>query len=835
MRNILLIVAFISFSDIKSIESEIVIKQWKIAGPFLAAPGDGVIDYLTLQAGENHITPSDNQYFYSPLVKHGKLKWFTINTESEEASIEFKNADYPSVKQRYGQIATLAVTYAYGEINMEQTKRALIALSNVPSFYLNGKRYGGEPYSYNYVKIPAVLQKGTNKILLKLAGKGDLKFSFKFIPIETDITILSDYTKPDIIDGEIAKNLFFSASIVNTTEKWLNDIKIKIKKNKLFKEAVVELYPLAPYSIIKTPIDLEMYEPASIEDKNVNLDIDVMNKTSIVYSAAVPLDIKNNNDVIKKTFTSEIDSSVQYYSIRYPSDFNKDKKYGVIFTLHGAGVESDTHLSGHAQRSDVFIAAPTNRRPFGFDWQDIGRADFQEVYSIIMNTYNIDKSRVYLTGASMGGQGVWHIGLHSPSLFSSIAPNAAWTMYSLYMPDIFKRSAHFTPPKLSYIINRAQMDANNTYFLQNASNLPVILSHGSSDSIVPPVHPRIFQDLLKHYGYNIKYYEIENKPHTWKILRSDNSTLIESYDNPEVIDDLLRTTLNPYPKKVSFKLCDLTINNKFYWITVNEQENVFNDTAVNAEVEGAVIRLNTTNVASLTLNIPKELIDSDNIKIQWNDNNYSVTIDSDRTVELRQNNSRKAKRTSALYGSLKAVFFKPFVIVYGTNGSLKETELLIDNARQIAYMFWNIANGYTRIIADTAVDNSVIQNYNLILLGLPQRNAFTERIIKQLPISIDSKGISIGTQRLKKPLALNMIYPNPLNEEKYLALFAGTSLEMESLSLKFLPISSSNSAGDFIVYTKDVNTKGWGGVAAAGFFSTNWDFSNNDYYINTMN
>jgi predicted peptidase len=40
----------------------------------------------------------------------------------------------------------------------------------------------------------------------------------------------------------------------------------------------------------------------------------------------------------------------------------------------------------------------------------------------IMKTYAVDKSRVYLTGLSMGGYGTWSLGLAHPEKFAAIVP-----------------------------------------------------------------------------------------------------------------------------------------------------------------------------------------------------------------------------------------------------------------------------------------------------------------------------------------------------------------------------------------------------------------------------
>ena len=59
--------------------------------------------------------------------------------------------------------------------------------------------------------------------------------------------------------------------------------------------------------------------------------------------------------------------------------------------------------NSYRSKSWGYIVAPTNRRPFGFDWQSWGRLDALESLADAKLRYGIDPTRVYLTGHSMGG------------------------------------------------------------------------------------------------------------------------------------------------------------------------------------------------------------------------------------------------------------------------------------------------------------------------------------------------------------------------------------------------------------------------------------------------
>ena len=56
-----------------------------------------------------------------------------------------------------------------------------------------------------------------------------------------------------------------------------------------------------------------------------------------------------------------------------------------------------------------------------------GEADVFEAIEAVKRNYPIDDRRIVLRGFSMGGAGAWHLGLHHPSLWSSVEAGAGFT------------------------------------------------------------------------------------------------------------------------------------------------------------------------------------------------------------------------------------------------------------------------------------------------------------------------------------------------------------------------------------------------------------------------
>ncbi|MEL0179854.1 MAG: alpha/beta hydrolase, partial [Deltaproteobacteria bacterium] len=96
--------------------------------------------------------------------------------------------------------------------------------------------------------------------------------------------------------------------------------------------------------------------------EELNLKIRLV-KDDVLDETDFKLESKNLDQPHRVTFVSKIDHSVQYYSIRYPKNYDPQKSYGAIFSLHGAGVEASLLALQYSSKDWAFVITPTNRRP----------------------------------------------------------------------------------------------------------------------------------------------------------------------------------------------------------------------------------------------------------------------------------------------------------------------------------------------------------------------------------------------------------------------------------------------------------------------------------------
>lgn len=170
---------------------------------------------------------------------------------------------------------------------------------------------------------------------------------------------------------------------------------------------------IPPLSVRKVPFRMvgdSRTDQGKVEARLTLIHVEPVRSTSL-DQAELTIRVRTTQQTYKRTFLSEIDGSVQYYAVRPAQPMGDAADRPAMFlTLHGAGVEALGQASSYSAKSWGHVVAPTNRRKFGFDWEDWGRLDALEVLNLASRELNIDPSRIYLTGHSMGGHGTWSLG-----------------------------------------------------------------------------------------------------------------------------------------------------------------------------------------------------------------------------------------------------------------------------------------------------------------------------------------------------------------------------------------------------------------------------------------
>ena len=351
-------------------------------------------------------------------------------------------------------------------------------------FYVNGEPHGGDVYSTGAFFYPVKLRKGLNRFFFYTA-RGSLRPAIT-VPDRNDpnhtIARGADVTFPDWIKGE-TKPVWAAIPVANLGDQDADSVTITASTDG--GKVVTKGAPIPSGTIVKVPF---MMKPGT---KSTRLTVTYEFKGKAKKTEVFEIAIKSPRDTHKRTFLSKIDGSVQYFGVQ-PST-SPAAGQALFLSLHGASVEGIGQAAAYGQKTWGHIIAPTNRRPYGFDWEEVGRLDAIEVMDHASALFQTDPRRQYLTGHSMGGHGTWQIGAQFSDRFAAIAPCAGWISF-----DTYGGGGRFpTDTELGKVFNRAKSPSDTLGLKGNYSRLAIFALHGDADSTVPVSEPRRMREELK--------------------------------------------------------------------------------------------------------------------------------------------------------------------------------------------------------------------------------------------------------------------------------------------------------------------------------------------------
>lgn len=133
--------------------------------------------------------------------------------------------------------------------------------------------------------------------------------------------------------------------------------------------------------------------------------------------------------------TIEVEGKSYKYVVYVPPTYDPQKPAPAIISLNGAGecgTDGLKHITVglgsavmlNAERWPFIILFP-QKQTVNSNWEDED-AMVMAILEKAKKEYNIDSSRLYLTGLSQGGHGTWAIAAKHPDLFTAIAPICGW-------------------------------------------------------------------------------------------------------------------------------------------------------------------------------------------------------------------------------------------------------------------------------------------------------------------------------------------------------------------------------------------------------------------------
>ena len=851
-------------------------RDWLIIGGFPNPDGNGFdTDYFQANGGEANIFPKEGMT--QKLPNGITLEWKKY--ESPYNYINFfnilKNVEYSN-----------KVAYAYKNVQREKDGIVILSFGNNVGnkIWVNGKLIYSNKTDYtigenNQVEVDMV--KGENSIILKSVdggwtwgfwmrliepGKLSLAQDFQLSPsivkmaeknkliVKTDRTLNPEIQKIDVTvkvraaGGEVAaeKTVKRCDEVSFNTEDWdegVYDICLTSITNKgeivtaylyWYKgdaiQAAKELVASVPENPV-TPKEIVHVMLSELIFDRVGKDLSKIDSSQIsaLYSPLMEYEeLKNNSNVrengfVRLAYRDEVDNTPQFCRAYLPMNYDPEKKWPLVVNLHGYYGANPVYVkwwsieSRHMDLVDKFPVIDIEPHGRGnTSYTGIGEKDILKCIEMAKEKFNIDEDRIYLKGESMGGGGTWYVGTRHTDIFAAIAPvYGGWDYHVNMTEDQVSKMTEREIFNLEKSSSFAQADALLT--------TPVLVTHGSIDVSVNVNNSRYAVRMLQRWGYDIRYHEYPGYAHEG----------IPYVD--QVISWFLHHKKNSAPEKVRVRAAVLNSAHS-NWVKVLQRENPYSFIEAEAEVLiKNTIRLASENVLAVELTPPAELINPDEkVTVIWNVNDIREVEVKDGKIALFAKNYKPASidKNPEIEGPISHVTTTPFAVVIGTSSKDTLMNKLCRIKANDFIKYWKNWQKYEpRVFLDTELSESDMQKYSLILYGDASANLITKKLGNKIPLKISPDKIVItGSTFEAKDACVQMIYPHPLNKERYITVIGATS----AAGMYFY--NSVNQDYDFFINDGSIGNSRLGFpsdklIIARGVFNYDWQIS--DKYLET--
>jgi len=715
----------------------------------------------------------------------------------------------------------LGRAYVYTEFDSPEETVALLDATGHTRVFINGLPREGDHYDYGYTLIPFRLRKGINQFIYTYGRFG--RVSSKIVLPQKPVQFTPrDLTLPSLIRGENLER-WGAVRVINATDEALNGYQIVcvLETGEQAVQGMDHIISLTARKVkFRIPFPLRTVKADSLMatlvlKNNLGEEIDRMQ---------IKLNVLDSKRHHERTFISNIDGSVQYYSVA-PSTSDAPGQ-AFVLSVHGASVQATNQTRAYKQKDWCHIVAPTNRRPFGFNWEEWGRLDALEVLEEARKLFKTDDAYTYLTGHSMGGHGTWFLGATYPDKWAAIAPAAGY-------PDIigYRRtgvdSAAFEIPHFGMIYRGARagrvVDLARNY-LQSG----VYVLHGSADAVVPVGQARMMREMLGKFHSNFAYYEYPGGSHWY----GDHCM-----DWPPLFDFLRQNTIPQLFEvdSIEFQTASPGVSAKNYWLSINQQMKPYEISGVKAVRSGDTIRFETQNVASISFLISRLNFKNQPV-IQTHD--HIITAEPGKDITLKFLNGQWLlsdglnfnEKHPGRYGGFKLAFTNNVVFAYATNGSAEENEWYKNKARFDAETFWYLGNGSVDIIPDVDFTPDRYADRNVIIYGNADNNLAWNQLLGHCPVQVKNGSIAFGGRVYEcESLGAYFIYPRPDSNTASVGVVAGSGIDGMKALYPNDYFSGITGFPDLLIFDVDWIKENLGSVTVSGFFGNDWSIENGDF------
>lgn len=721
--------------------------------------------------------------------------------------------------------------YAVVTVELEADTVMLLEAQGHTAVYVNGRLRPGNPYRYGYWRLPVQLHAGPNELLFEARRGG---FRADLIPVASPIMLnVDDATLPDLVVGDDTDTQG-AVIVINASDQPLTGAQLSVAI--AGGPAEGEPIPTVPaMSTRKVRFYIPVVDVSGVgDDALVPVELAIGDGAGSHDTASVSLRVRRPDQSRKRTFISGIDRSVQYYGVQ-PARPVTDAQPALILTLHGAGVEGIGQADAYSSKTWGHIVAPTNRRPYGFDWEDWGRDDALEVLDIAQRELATDPQRTYLTGHSMGGHGAWHLAVTYPDRFAAVGPSAGWVSFQSYT----RRRASGEPSAMDIFLRYAAGPGDTLAMIENLRPLGVYILHGGADDNVRPDQARTMVEALEPFHRAFTYHEEPDAGHWWGGDEEPGADCVDWAPMFDLFARSVRPTIDAV-RDIHFTTANPGVSSSSGWVAIEAQREMLRPASVDVrhDPHRRAFTGTTDNVARLRLDT-RHVLPGDGITVELDGQELEPIVPTDAgSIWLRRDGANwtttgqpsPALKGPHRYGPFKQAFRRRMAFVYGTAGSAEENAWAHAKARHDAEMFWYRGNGAVDVLPDSDLTAGMALHRNIILYGNAVTNAAWNHLLADSPIYVGGGVVSVdGRELTGDDLAVLFLRPIANTDDGLVGVVAGTGIAGMRLTDRLPVFVAGVAYPDVTVIGPEALMVGSEGVRLAGLFGEDWGVASGEF------
>ncbi|MBL4821471.1 MAG: dienelactone hydrolase family protein [Gammaproteobacteria bacterium] len=272
------------------------------------------------------------------------------------------------------------------------------------------------------------------------------------------------------------------------------------------------------------------------------------------------------------------------YVVLVPESYDPERSYAVEFMLHG-GVDRPEWESGgkwwrrgydSLEDPDRITVVPASWDE-AFWWHSNQAENIPAILKRIKQTYNVNDNRVYLTGMSDGGTGIF---------FFAFKQSTEW---AAFLPFISHPGVLQNPASGGYKL-----------YFENLKSKPLYIVNGENDPLYPAASLKAYIEGFQQVGVNYIFKVIAGGGHNTQWMPQE-AAMIAQFKQEHIRD--------PLPEVVEWITDDTSHYNRNHWLVIEELLNEDSPGGMQAQRDGNSFNVFSTNLSAFTLLLSPDEID----------------------------------------------------------------------------------------------------------------------------------------------------------------------------------------------------------------------------------